>query len=87
MNLPTLSLEEHLDARREVDELKQGVARYFNSYDPLICPTLPVPARPHDRHGPGDRGRDRGGVAGEPPSRTWDWTRHPGVSVPFGWSY
>ena len=86
LNLPTPSLQEYLDARREIDDLKQGVARYFDSYDLLICPTLPVPAHPHDVMDLQIAGETVAAWLASRSNRTWDWTGLPGISVPFGWS-
>ena len=83
---PAPTLREYLEALRDWDVLKQGMATYFSRYDLLLCPTFPLPAYPH--------GVDELTIAGETlPTRhvnksalAWNLTGSPDVSVPFGWS-
>ena len=83
---PAPTLREYLEALRDWDVLKQGMASYFSRYDLLLCPTFPLPAYPH--------GVDELTIAGETlPTRhvnksalAWNLTGSPDVSVPFGWS-
>jgi len=44
---PDTSFVDFLDAEHAADRLKDGFAAYFQRYDALLCPVLPIPAHGH----------------------------------------
>jgi Asp-tRNA(Asn)/Glu-tRNA(Gln) amidotransferase A subunit family amidase len=48
MARPEISLSDYVAAQREVERLKSAFANYFQRYDVLLCPVVPIPAPPHN---------------------------------------
>jgi Asp-tRNA(Asn)/Glu-tRNA(Gln) amidotransferase A subunit family amidase len=44
---PDTSLEDFVRAEQAAERLRDGFARYFQRYDALLCPVLPIPAHAH----------------------------------------
>lgn len=42
-----MELTDYIAAERSVEELKSTFAAYFQTYDLLLCPVVPIPAPPH----------------------------------------
>ena len=47
LSLPDTSMEDYIDAEQAAERLKDGFAAYFQTYDALLTPVLPVPAYKH----------------------------------------
>ena len=45
--LPDTSMNDYIDAEQAVERLKDGFAGYFQKYDVLLTPVLPIPAHKH----------------------------------------
>ncbi|NGZ83980.1 amidase [Duganella aceris] len=44
---PDTPMADFLDAEQATDRLRDGFAEYFQRYDALLCPVLPIPAHAH----------------------------------------
>jgi aspartyl-tRNA(Asn)/glutamyl-tRNA(Gln) amidotransferase subunit A len=44
---PDTSMEDYIQAEQAAERLKDGFAEYFQRYDALLCPVLPIPAHEH----------------------------------------
>jgi aspartyl-tRNA(Asn)/glutamyl-tRNA(Gln) amidotransferase subunit A len=49
LSLPDTSMEDYIDAEQAAERLKDGFAAYFQTYDALLTPVLPVPAYKHGK--------------------------------------
>ena len=49
LSLPDTSIEDYIDAEQAAERLKDGFAAYFQTYDALLTPVLPVPAYKHGK--------------------------------------
>ena len=47
LDAPETAIEEFVLAEQAAERLRDGFATYFQRYDALLCPVLPVPAHPH----------------------------------------
>ena len=47
LKTPTTSMDRFIDAEQAAERLKDGFAEYFQHYDALLCPVLPIPAHEH----------------------------------------
>jgi Asp-tRNA(Asn)/Glu-tRNA(Gln) amidotransferase A subunit family amidase len=48
LSRPEASLRDYVAAQREVERLRSEFAAYFERYDALLCPVVPIPAPPPD---------------------------------------
>jgi aspartyl-tRNA(Asn)/glutamyl-tRNA(Gln) amidotransferase subunit A len=44
---PDTSMEDYIQAEHAAERLRDGFADYFQRYDALLCPVLPIPAHKH----------------------------------------
>jgi aspartyl-tRNA(Asn)/glutamyl-tRNA(Gln) amidotransferase subunit A len=44
---PDTSIEDYVQAEQAAERLRDGFADYFQRYDALLCPALPIPAHAH----------------------------------------
>lgn len=47
LGLPDTSMKDYIDAEQAAERLRDGFAAYFQKYDALLTPVLPVPAHKH----------------------------------------
>ncbi|MFD2935455.1 amidase [Spirosoma flavum] len=47
LSLPDTSMNDFIDAEQAAERLRDGFAEYFQQYDALITPVLPIPAHKH----------------------------------------
>jgi aspartyl-tRNA(Asn)/glutamyl-tRNA(Gln) amidotransferase subunit A len=47
LSLPDTSMKDFIDAEQAAERLRDGFAGYFQKYDALLTPVLPIPAHKH----------------------------------------
>jgi aspartyl-tRNA(Asn)/glutamyl-tRNA(Gln) amidotransferase subunit A len=47
LSLPDTSMADYIDAEQAAERLKDGYAEYFQKYDALLTPVLPIAAHKH----------------------------------------
>jgi aspartyl-tRNA(Asn)/glutamyl-tRNA(Gln) amidotransferase subunit A len=47
LSLPDTSMKDYIDAEQAAERLRDGYADYFQKYDALLTPVLPIPAHKH----------------------------------------
>jgi aspartyl-tRNA(Asn)/glutamyl-tRNA(Gln) amidotransferase subunit A len=47
LSLPDTPIKDYIDAEQAAERLKDGFAQYFQKYDALLTPVLPIPAHKH----------------------------------------
>ena len=84
--LPKPEFRQYLEALEDWEGLKRDMAAFFDGYDLLLCPCVPVPAHPHDiteLDVAGETVAARNALRATIP---WDLTGSPALSVPYAMS-
>jgi len=80
------TLKEFMETLAGCETLRADMARYFTEHDLLLCPTVPVPAHPHDAEWFDVDGRKTDSGHAATATVAFGLTGSPAASVPFGWS-
>jgi aspartyl-tRNA(Asn)/glutamyl-tRNA(Gln) amidotransferase subunit A len=86
LSLPDTPMKEYIDAEQAAERLKDGYAEYFQKYDVLLTPVLPLPAFKHDQAELLINGQTVGAMGIMAATAPLSVTGLPGVSMRFGTS-
>jgi aspartyl-tRNA(Asn)/glutamyl-tRNA(Gln) amidotransferase subunit A len=86
LSLPDTPMNEYIDAEQAAERLKDGYAEYFQKYDVLLTPVLPVPSFRHGQDKLLIDGQTVGVMGIMSATSPLNVTGLPGVSMRFGTS-
>lgn len=87
LDTPDTSIEDFVTAEQQVETMRDGFAQYFQRYDALLCPVLPVASHGHDATEFNINGQIVSAMHVMDATAPFSVTGLPGLSMRFGTSH